>query len=87
MILIDKLKAIILDIFKVDGGDSMFSSILQHVASQAPVLGVRAELQDLVMVATTTATWMLHFREHTHRVLLEIQCNTNSNRIYKEDCM
>ena len=49
--MIYKLKAIILDILKVDGGDSVFAPGLQHVASQAPVLGVRAELQeDLVMV-------------------------------------
>ena len=49
MILIYKLKAIILDIFKVDGGDSVVNSTLDHVASQAPVFGVRAELQDLVI--------------------------------------
>ena len=45
-----KLVAIFLDILKVDGGDSWVSSSLHHVASQAPVLGVRAELQDLVMM-------------------------------------
>ena len=44
------------DIFKVDGGDSVVISILHHVASQAPVLGVRVELQDLVTVATIIAT-------------------------------
>ena len=51
---------ILVDIFKVDGGDSVESSSLQHVASQAPVLGVRAELQDLVIVVTVTipATWI-----------------------------
>ena len=38
------------DILKVDGGDSVETSSLQHAASQAPVLGVRAELQDLVIV-------------------------------------
>ena len=43
------LIAIILDIFKVDGGDSVFISSLQHVASQAPLLSVRAKLQDLVI--------------------------------------
>ena len=54
-----KLVAIFLDILKVDGGDSGVSSSLQHVASQAPILGVRAELQDLVIVATSTiATWI-----------------------------
>ena len=59
MILIYKLKAIILDIFKVDGGDSVFSSNLLHAASQAPVLGVRAELQDLVIPAIVIfATWI-----------------------------
>ena len=48
-----------MDILKVDGGDSVVVSILQHVASQAPVLGVRAELQDLVIVVTTIiATWI-----------------------------
>ena len=56
--MIYKLKAIILDIFKVDGGDSMLVSCLQHVASQAPVLGVRAELQDLVIGVTIIATWI-----------------------------
>ena len=44
------------DILEVDGGDSVAISWLQHVASQAPVLGVRAELQDLA-TATITATW------------------------------
>ena len=44
-----KLVAIFLDILKVDGGDSGVSSSLHHVAGQAPVLGVRAELQDLVI--------------------------------------
>ena len=59
MILIYKLKAIILDIFKVDGGDSVVTSSLQHAASQAPVLGVRAELQDLVIPAIVIfATWI-----------------------------
>ena len=60
MILIYKLKAIILDIFKVDGGDSVVSSSLQHAASQAPVLGVRAELQDfiIVVIVTILATWI-----------------------------
>ena len=43
--------AIILDIFKVDGGDSVVSSSLHHAASQAPLLGVRAELQDLIILA------------------------------------
>ena len=57
--MIYKLKAIILDIFKVDGGDSVDPPSLQHVASQAPVLGVRAELQDLVIVVISiTATWI-----------------------------
>ena len=54
-----KLVAIFLDILKVDGGDSGVSSSLQHVASQAPVLGVRAELQDLVIgVWIVLATWI-----------------------------
>ena len=46
------------DILKVDGGDSVVISILHHVASQAPVLGVRVELQDLVSVATIISTWI-----------------------------
>ena len=54
-----KLVAIFLDILKVDGGDSWVSSSLHHVASQAPVLGVRAELQDLVIgVWKVLATWI-----------------------------
>ena len=54
------LITIFANIFKVDGGDSMMVSCLQHVASQAPVLGVRAELQDLVIVVIVTipATWI-----------------------------
>ena len=53
------LEAHISDIFKVDGGDSMLVSCLHHVASQAPVLSVRAELQDLVsIVPITIATWI-----------------------------
>ena len=48
------------DIFKVDGGDSVESCSLQHAASQAPVLGVRAELQDLIIgvIVTILATWI-----------------------------
>ena len=54
-----KLVAIFLDILKVDGGDSGVSSSLHHVAGQAPVLGVRAELQDLVIgVWIVLATWI-----------------------------
>ena len=54
-----KLVAIFLDILKVDGGDSGVSSSLHHVASRAPVLGVRAELQDLVIgVWIVLATWI-----------------------------
>ena len=58
--MIYKLKAIILDIFKVDGGDRVCPPGLQHAASQAPVLGVRAELQDLVIlvIVTILATWI-----------------------------
>ena len=56
-------RAEVLDIFKVDGGDSMETSSLDHGASQAPVLGVRAELQDLVIGVIVTilalpATWI-----------------------------
>ena len=40
------------NIFKVDGGDSVAVSSPGHAASQAPLLGVRAELQDLVTIAT-----------------------------------
>ena len=47
-----------MDIPKVDGGGSMAASSLDHAASQAPVLGVRAELQDLVTVSTIKATWI-----------------------------
>ena len=56
------LITIFANIFKVDGGDSMMVSCLQHAASQAPVLGVRAELQDLVIIMVSTiivvATWI-----------------------------
>merc|ERR1719195_1115650 len=71
----DQLSSITIwvDIFKVDGGDSVESSILQHAASQAPVLGVRAELQDLVIiiasaiivVATCEVEGVVH-PGHTH---------------------
>ena len=47
-----------MDILKVDGGDGVVVSSLQHAASQAPVLGVRAELQDLIIVVTIIATWI-----------------------------
>ena len=54
------LITIFVNIIKVDGGDSMLVSSLQHAASQAPVLGVRAELQDLVtiVIVTIIATWI-----------------------------
>ena len=54
------LIAIFANIFKVDGGDRVVTDTLDHAASQAPVLGVRAELQDLVMVVNVTilATWI-----------------------------
>ena len=51
-----------LHVFKVDGGGSMEVSGTGHVASQAPVLGVRAEHQDLVIIMVSTiivvATWI-----------------------------
>ena len=51
--------AMVSNIFKVDGGDSMVVSCLYHVASQDPVLSVRAELQNLVtIVPITIATWI-----------------------------
>ena len=50
------LVAPIMDIFKVDGGDSMFTPRFPHVASQAPVLGVGAELQDLVILVRGVAS-------------------------------
>ena len=47
------------DVFKVDGGDSVANSSLYHAASQDPLLGVRAELQDLVIPAIIiSATWI-----------------------------
>ena len=50
------------DISKVDGGDCMSAPSLQHAASQAPLLGVRAELQDLVISMVSTikamAAWI-----------------------------
>ena len=46
------------DIFKVDVGDSVVVSVLHHAASQAPLLGVRAELQDLVIPVTIISTWI-----------------------------
>ena len=49
---------ILVDIFKVDGGDSVVAPGLPHVASQAPLIGFRAELQDLVIVVTIIATWI-----------------------------
>ena len=47
-----QLTAIFHNIFKVDCGDCVESSSLQHAASQAPVLDVRAELQDLIIIIT-----------------------------------
>ena len=53
------LIAIFVNVFKGDGGDGMVIPGLDHVASQAPVLGVRAELQDLVIgVWIVLATWI-----------------------------
>ena len=48
------------DILKVDGGDGVVTSSLQHVAGQAPVLGVKSKLQDLVIgvIITIHATWI-----------------------------
>ena len=52
------LIAIFVNVFKGDGGDGVVIPSLDHVASQAPLLGVRAELQDLVTIVTITATWI-----------------------------
>ena len=47
------------DIFKVDGGDGMTVSSPNHAASQAPLLRVRVELQDLViLIGAVKATWI-----------------------------
>ena len=50
------LITIFVNIIKVDGGDSVLVSCLPHVASQAPVLGVGAELQDLVILVRGVAS-------------------------------
>ena len=47
-----QLTAIFLNIFKVDCGDCVVTSWLQHAASQAPLLDVREELQDLSRLVT-----------------------------------
>ena len=52
------VEANISDILKVDGGDRVSLPSLYHAASQAPVLSVRAELQDLVINAATHAAWI-----------------------------
>ena len=53
------LIAIFVNVFKGDGGDGVVKPGLDHVASQAPLLGVRAELQDLVIVVIVIlATWI-----------------------------
>ena len=44
------------DIFKVDGGDGMTVSSPNHAASQAPLLRVRVELQDLVILIGAVKT-------------------------------
>ena len=51
---------IFVNFFKVDGGDTVAVSSPGHAASQAPVLGVGAELQDLVIGVTVIviATWI-----------------------------
>ena len=48
------LIAIFGNVFKGDGGDGVVIPSLDHAASQAPLLGVRAELQDLVMTVMVT---------------------------------
>ena len=52
------LIAIFVDVFKGDGGDGMVIPGLDHVASQAPLLGVSAELQDLVTIVYIISTWV-----------------------------
>ena len=52
------LIAIFVDVFKGDGGDGMVIPGLDHVASQAPLLGVSAELQDLVTIVSIISTWV-----------------------------
>ena len=52
------LMTIFVNFFKVDGGDTVAVSSPGHAASQAPFLGVRAELQDLVIPVTIISTWI-----------------------------
>ena len=49
--------AMVSNIFKVDGGHSVVAPSLDHAASQAPLLSVRAELQDLITMVTIPAAW------------------------------
>ena len=52
------LIAIFVNVFKGDGGDGVVIPGLDHAASQAPLLGVRAELQDLVTIVSIISTWV-----------------------------
>ena len=52
------LIAIFVNVFKGDGGDGMVIPSLDHVATQAPLLGVSAELQDLVTIVNIISTWV-----------------------------
>ena len=52
------LIAIFVDVFKGDGGEGVVIPSLDHAASQAPVLGVRKELQDLVTIVSVISTWV-----------------------------
>ena len=49
-----------LHVFKVDVGDGVIVPVLQHAASQAPLLSVAAELQDLgrIVIVNVSATWI-----------------------------
>ena len=60
-----------MDIPKVDGGGSMAASSLDHAASQAPVLGVRAVLQDLVMTVMVTVIATYRYRSHYNRLKVQ----------------
>ena len=50
--------AIFVNVFKDDGGDGVIISSMDHAASQAPLLGFRAELQNLVTMINIIATWI-----------------------------
>ena len=69
------------NIFKVDGCDGMAICCSYHVASQGPLLSVRAELQDLVIYVVSAIIVVIATLDISISTGPNIECDNKINNI------